>query len=64
MKANKNRSVCLAAITLYVAMKLQRTVGKFDIAGASAPYIANTGFAIVAYRKPIISFHISDDIFV
>lgn len=38
VKANKNRSVCLAAITLDVAMKLQRTVGKFDIWGKCSLY--------------------------
>lgn len=47
VKANKNRSICLAAITLDVVMKIQRIVGKFDIVGASAPHVANTGFAIL-----------------
>lgn len=47
VEANKNQSVCLAAITPDVVMKLQRTVGKFDIANTSAPYAANTAFALL-----------------
>lgn len=65
VKANKNRSVCLAAITLDVANYYYETTahrrqiwyrwGKCSL--------CCTGFAI-AYCKPIISFHISNDIFV
>lgn len=58
VEANKNRSVCLTAITLDVAIKLQRTVGKFDIPEASAPYVTHFRFAISLVHKPIILFHI------
>lgn len=53
--ANKNRSVYLAAITLDVAIKLQCTVGKFDIAETSAPCVPFRHFSRLSQADNFIS---------